>query len=187
MVAAPLAVVVVTPVAATWVGAFENFRWTGRDASALAALGILGTICFPFAAHFFARMQWHQAAARVSRAWPTVVGVIQSSRVERRRARSLMQHCLEVRYAYEVGGRTYVGDALAFAPRWFADGALVERLARKYPAQAAVQVHVDPSAPDNAVLETSEDFARQADWRIWINLGAPFVGALIAGMRSLLP
>ena len=187
MVVAPLAALVVTPVAATWMGAFEDFRWSGRDASALAVLGIMGTICFPFAAHFFARIKWHQAMARDSQAWPTVAGVIQASRVERRRTRSLMQHCLEVHYAYEVGGRTYENSVLAFAPRWFADEAQVQRLARKYPAMGAVQVHVDPSAPDNAVLETSEDFARQADWRIWINLGAPFVGALIAGLRSLLP
>lgn len=187
MVLMPLAAAIVTPAAAVWLGAFETFRWTGRDASALATLGIMGTVCFPFAVHFFARMRRDQALARESQAWPTVAGVVQSSQVERQRTRSLMQHCLKVRYAYEVCGRTYEGDTLAFGPRWFVDETKVEQLARKYPARAAVRVHVDPSAPDNAVLETSEDLARQADWRIWINLGAPFVGALIASLRSLMP
>ena len=41
-------------------GGFDDFQFVGRDASALTAFGILGTICFPFAAHYLADRQ-HKA------------------------------------------------------------------------------------------------------------------------------
>lgn len=185
MIALPMAACVITPVAALLVGAFDNFQWSGRTVSSLGAFALMGMICFPVAAYFIARRAWEKVQARDSQAWPAVPGVVQWSKVERKRMRSSVLHSLAVRYRYDVGGRTYEGESLAFAPRWFADGAKVEQLARKYPAGANVMVHVDPAAPDNAVLETSEDLAFQADWRIWISLGAPFIAALIAGLRSL--
>ena len=185
MVVAPLAIVIIMPTAAFLMGAFENFQWVGKNVTALEAFGILGTMCFPFCAFFFARMKWDQVQARDSKASPTAAGVIHSSRVERRLTKSGMHYCLDVRYAYQFGGRTYQGETLAFAPRWFSDEARVEQLALKYRANAAVDVHVDPSAPDNAVLDTSEDLARQADWRIWVSLSAPLIAALVVGLRNL--
>jgi len=185
MMALPPAVAILTSAAAALVGAFDNFQWTGQTISAPGVLGLMGTICFPVAAYLFARRKWEQALARDSQAWPTVPGVVQWSQIERKHMRSVVLHSLAVRYRYEVGDRTYEGETLAFAPRWFPDEAKVKRLAGQYATGAKVVVRVDPAAPHNAVLETSEDLARQAAWRIWISLVAPFVAALIASLRSL--
>jgi hypothetical protein len=95
-----------------------------------------------------------------------------------------MLYSLAVRYGYQFGGRNYEGETLAFAPRWFSDEARVEQLALKYPANAAVEVRVDPAAPENAVLETSEDLAHQADWRIWLCLTAPLIAFVVVGLRN---
>ncbi len=185
MLIAPLAALIITPAVTSLMGGFEDTRWVGKNVSALTAFGLLGTICFPFGAFFYARMRWRQALARNSQAWPTAPGVIQSSKVERRLTKAGTLYRLDVRYAYEFGGRTYQSEALAFAPRWFSDEARVEQLAQKYPADAVVDVHVDPSAPDYAVLETSEDLARQADWRIGVSLTAPLIAMVVVALRNL--
>jgi hypothetical protein len=58
---------------------------------------------------------------------------------------------------------------------------LVERLADRYPVGAQVTVHYDPADPSDAVLETSDEMARQNAWQIWVLLGAPIViSALVA-------
>ena len=185
MVIAPLAAVIITPTAVSLMGGFQESQWVGQNVSALTALGILGTMCFPPAAFFFAKRKWDEAWARYSQSWPTTPGVIQSSQVEKRLTKNGMLYSLAVRYAYQFGGRHYEGETLAFAPRWFSDEDRVEQLAQKYQANAAVEVRVDPEAPDNAVLETSEDLAHQADWRIWLCLTAPPIAMVIVGLRNL--
>jgi hypothetical protein len=47
MVVAPLAALVITPTAVSLMGGFKESQWVGENVSALTALGILGTMCFP--------------------------------------------------------------------------------------------------------------------------------------------
>src|SRR5882672_10280526 len=84
MILGPL-VMLVLPLAVVWpLGGFEDFQWIDRPVTFVQSLAILGTMCFPFGAFFYARSRWNQARAHASRAWPTVRGMVQASKIERR-------------------------------------------------------------------------------------------------------
>lgn len=183
-VAAPLAALVVTPVVASMMGGFHE-ALIGEQVSAATTFGILGTMCFPVGAYFFARMKLDEALAADSRSWPAVPGVVLSSKVERRVTEDDTLHSLTVSYSYKVGERTYRGDVLAFAPEWIPDEARIRELARKYPASATVEVHVDPNDPEIAVLETTGELAQQNGWRVWLCIGTPLAATLFIGLVNL--
>ena len=183
--AAPLAALVATPVAASLMGGFHE-ALVGEAVSAATTFGILGTMCFPLGAYFFARIKLDGARATSSQSWPTVPGVVLSSRVERRDTEDDTLHSLVVSYSYKVGERTYLGDVVAFAPEWIPDKAEIEALARKYPAKAAVPVHVDPNDPEMAVLETTGELARQNGWRVWLCVGTPLAATLFIAVVNTL-
>lgn len=183
--AAPLAALVATPVVASLMGGFHE-ALIGEAVSAATTFGILGTMCFPIGAYFFVRMKLDQALATESRSWPTVPGVVLSSRVDQRVTEDDTLHSLVVSYSYKVGGQSYQGDVLAFAPQWMPDKAEIEALARKYPANAPVEVHVDPNDPEIAVLETNGELARQNDWRVWLCVGTPLAATLFIAVVNTL-
>ncbi len=83
-------------------------------------------------------------------------------------------------YTYDWAGERRTGQRLAFAPYWFSNWAVVDGLAKKYPAGAAVTVRVDPLDPDCAVLETAEALAGQRQTRLLIFALGPFGFALMA-------
>lgn len=183
--AAPLVAVVATPVAALLMGGFKE-ALVGEAVSAATTFGILGTMCFPIGAYFFARMRLDEALSTASRSWPTVPGVVLTSRMEQRLTRDGMLHALEVTYSYRVGDRGYLGEGVAFGPHWIPDRSKVEELARKYPAKAAISVHVDPDDPEISVLETDAELAGQNMWRVWICVGVPLVATAFIALRNVL-
>lgn len=172
--------------AALLLGGFDDFQLVGRDASALAAFGILGTMCFPITAYYLADRKHKEAMNALARSWPTAAGVIRSSAIERKMtgwASALW--ALDVRYDYTVDGRAYSATTLGFAARFVADKDLVFRLGEKYPAGAPVTVRYEAGSPEVAVLETDDGLARGNRWRFWLTFGTPFVAALVAAVRQI--
>jgi hypothetical protein len=186
MMAAGPAVAAILPPLAVWLlGGFEDFEWVDQQVTPAQSFGILGAMCFPAAAFFFAQGMFDQALARVSRTWPTAPGVVGSSEKRERSTRRGTVYNLAVSYSYTVGGLAYDGDTVEFGPKWVPDEGLIDRLARKYPARTAVTVHFDPAAPDRAVLETAEDMAFQGMSKVWILLGAPLAFTLLMAVLPL--
>ncbi len=164
-------------------GGFDDFQLVGREPSALATFGVLGTMCFPVAAYHVADRKFREAMNAAARSWPTAPAIIRSSAVEQRRTAWSVLWALDVEYAYTVGRRTHTARTLGFAPRFVADKGLILRLSEKYPAEAAVTVRYDATSPDIAVLETSDELARSNEWRFWLTLAMPFLVALFFAIR----
>jgi Protein of unknown function (DUF3592) len=99
------------------------------------------------------------AQSRSARRWPGVPATILSSAVRREHSadsqldddrRAEVTYHLELSYAYEVGGRRYVGEDLGIhGNQLLGDGA--DELAA-YPAGRTVTAYYDPARPETAVL-----------------------------------
>ncbi|WP_035665387.1 DUF3592 domain-containing protein [Bradyrhizobium sp. Ec3.3] len=103
--------------------------------------------------------------ATASLRWPTIPGTVTASRVieemieersddDRTRVKKIHRYQVDLRYAYHVGNRDFVG----VRPNWGWTGIyglreLAENAAGKYPPGQAVTVHYDPRRPSHAVLE----------------------------------
>lgn len=106
------------------------------------------------------------------RSWPTVPGIIRHAVVESRvRSETMTSHHARILYDYEVGGRQYAGDRLAFSRR--ASRRAAEADKAKYPPGKLVRVYYDPKRPRRAVLETRAGIAG--------TLILLFVGAMLLG------
>jgi hypothetical protein len=167
-------------------GGFADFQWSGQEPSPFAVFGILGTILFPGASFFAVQIKCDEAAAVLSRAWPTVTGNLLSSDVKKRSGPYATVYRLTVSYAYEVNGVAFTGDRLAFGPRDLSSEDAAERFARKYPPNTPVTVHYNAGDPGTAVLDTSDALVRQNTVRIWLLATVPFVGAAFMMVRRAL-
>jgi hypothetical protein len=102
---------------------------------------------------------WTIGRAVASRWWPTVPGVVVSSGVEVHDGRNdvdevpVTTYHPALRYAYEAGGRRYVGERITSGDFGSTDLEARRAVAERYPVAAAVTVHYDPDAPEDAVLE----------------------------------
>lgn len=180
--------VLVLALAVPWLlGGFDDFEWINQPVTFIQSLAILGGMCFPLGTFYYARGEWHAARARLSRAWPTVPGVVRSNRVARRATRGPTLYKLALLYGYEVGGRGFEGDTVQFGPKFVSAKDLIDALAIKYPVGAAVTVHYDPDDPATSVLETSDEMARQNRWQIWCFFGAPFVISIVVAIKNAGP
>lgn len=164
-------------------GGFDDFQFVGQEPSALAAFGLLGTMCFPVASYHVADRKFREAMNAAARSWPTAPAIIRSSAVEQRRTAWSALWALNVEYVYTVERRTHTARTLGFAPRFIADKDLILRLSEKYPAEAAVTVRYDATSPDIAVLETSDELARGNEWRFRLTLALPFLVSLFMAVR----
>jgi hypothetical protein len=95
--------------------------------------------------------------ARAARAWPATSGRIVTSSVEEKRLpgdRPNVRFAPRVAYEYEVEGRRYQSERIAFRDVFWslAPQGPAAQVAR-YPEGAAVTVYYDPQRPQDAVLE----------------------------------
>jgi hypothetical protein len=128
-------------------------------AFALPIIALLGAILSVVA---FAR---GRRLASASMRWPTVAGIITTSGVieeaiedkgsdDKSFARKIYRYQVDLRYAYQVGKRDFVGTSANWG--WTAIYGLrelAEKAASQYRQGQPVTVYYDPEQPSNAVLE----------------------------------
>lgn len=91
--------------------------------------------------------------------WPTVRGTIISSESKSSRVshgsgkRSGSAHGIMVDYEYEVDGKSYSSDVVAFGADRFHDAKSASSVMQMYPEGKEVTVFYDPTDPDTSVLE----------------------------------
>jgi hypothetical protein len=128
-------------------------------AFALPILALLGTV---FGVATFIR---GRRLAGASARWPTVAGIVTTSGVieeviedksndDKSFIRKIHRYQVDLRYAYQVGKRDFVGTAAGWG--WTAIYGLrdvAEKAASRYQLGQPVTVYYDPERPGNAVLE----------------------------------
>ena len=120
---------------------------------------IVGIAFLVFGAIFILIYVLQQQKAKAAEAWPTAPGVVLSSGLEERRSRNTKTHTTtityspKIEYEYTLMGQKYTGTKLAFGYASYDYRTASEKIAPYQPG-TSVQVHYDPSKPDNAVLET---------------------------------
>jgi hypothetical protein len=186
MAISPIVAAVATPLIGGMLGTFAEQHRLDALINFIQPLKFVGTMCFPFAAYFAARRRWDLARARASVTWPTAPGKVEWSRTEKTYAlpRGPFYYRLAIAYRYEVDGKTYDGDTVQFAPRSITDRDIIARLADEYAAGKMVTVHYNPHAPEDAVLETSDEMAAQNVWRVWFFLGMPIAFSILAAIKN---
>jgi len=128
-------------------------------AFALPILALLGTV---FGVATFIR---GRRLAGASARWPTVAGIVTTSGVieeviedksndDKSFIRKIHRYQVDLRYAYQVGKRDFVGTVAGWG--WTAIYGLrdvAEKAASRYQLGQPVTVYYDPEQPGNAVLE----------------------------------
>lgn len=88
--------------------------------------------------------------------WPSTTGVVVSSDASRRCGRRGDRHHVAVRYTYQAGGRTHVGERILFGFIACEPSAEAWAMAADYPVGRRVKVYFDPSDPAESVLRPGE-------------------------------
>jgi hypothetical protein len=110
-----------------------------------------------------------------SRRWPSVPGIIRHAAIEARELDTVTSHRARIHYDYEVGGRQYSNDRLAFSRSGSRKRAEADKA--KYPPGALVRVHYDPRRPERAIIEKRAGVAG--------TLVLLFVGAMLGGVGAV--
>ncbi len=122
-------------------------------------------------------------AADDSAYWPSTSGKLATCRVAKHRSSSAggrygygsrsdsVSYDLEVEYDYEVAGVPHRGRRFYFGPRT-GDRSYWEKKAREYCGERTVEVHYNPRAPEESVLETKGSEENY----IFILMGLGFLG-----------
>ena len=97
------------------------------------------------------------AEAKASSKWPTVVGTITNSIVDRHsdmtsESRNKFKYSPKVVYAYEVNSVAYESDRLEFVNTTSKNPNDIREIVAKYRIGDAVNVYFDPYEPSSAVL-----------------------------------
>ena len=96
--------------------------------------------------------------------WPSTMGTVMMSRLERRSSSDGSTDYPVVQYYYQVGGQSYQSYKLAPGPEIGGTGA--GKVVARYPAGAQVMVFYNPQNPSDAVLERKAP----AQWLMWLLL-----------------
>jgi len=120
------------------------------------------------------------STAMESRSWPTADGKITSSTVvkkvesytdsnRRRKTRTLYE--AQVRYDYNVGGRSLIGGRITMADSSSSSETRAKKISKRYPPGSVCTVYYNPDKPEQAVLEAGITFG---------TLMIPGIGVLFA-------
>lgn len=101
--------------------------------------------------------------AQVSQ-WPSTMGTVQMSTIERRSSDDGYTDYPVVQYSYQVNGQAYQSTKRAPGPEVGGTGA--RGVIAKYPVGAQVMVFYNPQNHSDAVLETKAP----AQWLMWLLL-----------------
>jgi len=101
-----------------------------------------------------------RATSNAAASWPTVEGIVESSRVVSRQerdddGRSTIMYSPNVVFGYTVRGRSLKSAKIAPVESSSSSDGDANATVRRYPAGGRVQVHYNPDSPAEAYLETS--------------------------------
>jgi len=127
------------------------------------------------------------STAMESKSWPTADGKIISSQVvkkienytdsdRRRKTRTLYE--AQVRYDYNVGGRSLIGGRITMADSSSSSESRAKKIIKRYPPGSACTVYYNPDDPAEAVLEAGITFG---------TLMLPGMGVLFAVLGIAIP
>ena len=123
-----------------------------------------------------------RATAKASQAWPVVRGKVIESSTESYRTTINKSHVTlytpVVEYAYTVTGHDYRSRQIHLNETEGGSQSSAQTVAARYPKDAAVDVHYDPTNPGQATLETT---AGAATWVLLAVAAVCFAVAIFAG------
>lgn len=96
--------------------------------------------------------------------WPSTMGTVISSGIDRRSSSDGYTDYPSVQYSYQVDGRPYQGTKIA--PGMEVGGTGAGKVVARYPAGAQVMVFYNPQNPSDAVIERKAP----AQWLMWVLL-----------------
>ena len=130
----------------------------------LLTVGIIVFVLFLLNAIFLTIIFFMRRRMAVVSQWPSTMGVVQMSTIDRRSTSDGYTDYPVVQYSYQIGGQTYQSMKLAPGPEVGGTGA--GKVVAKYPAGAQVMVFYNPQNPSDAVLERKAP----AQWLMWLLL-----------------
>ena len=134
------------------------------NASLLLTVGIIVFVLFILNAIFLTIIFFMRRRMAVVSQWPSTMGTVQMSTIDRRSTSDGYTDYPVVQYGYQVNGQTYQSLKLAPGPEVGGTGA--RKVVAKYPAGAQVMVFYNPQNPSDAVLERKAP----AQWLMWLLL-----------------
>jgi len=130
----------------------------------LLVIGIIVFVLFILNVIFLAIIFFMRKRMATVSQWPSTMGNVMMSTIERRSTSDGYTDYPVVQYSYQVGGQPYQSMKLAPGPEIGGTGA--RKVVAKYPASAQVMVFYDPQNPSDAVLERKAP----AQWLMWLLL-----------------
>jgi Protein of unknown function (DUF3592) len=120
---------------------------------AIAGLALAAALAF-IALHY-----WRQRRAERAASWPSVPGIVTSSRTARRWGLGNgiwiagLWYVPEVTYRYDIGGKSYTGRKVTLADTGYPKLRAAREIIDRYKPGAGVEVFYDPERPKRACLE----------------------------------
>ena len=130
----------------------------------LLTVGIIVFVLFILNAVFLGIIFFMRRKMAAVSQWPSTMGVVQMSTIDRRSSDDGYTDYPVVQYSYQIGGQAYQSMKLAPGPEVGGTGA--RKVVAKYPAGAQVMVFYNPQNPSDAVLERKAP----AQWLMWLLL-----------------
>lgn len=149
------------------------------DNEVLLVIGIIGGTVLLINAIFLGIIISTQRKMNAVRSWPSTMGTVVTSYLERRRSgnNSGSTNYPVVQYSYTVNGQ--VLQSTKIAPGIEVGGTGAGKVVERYPAGAQVMVFYNPQSPSDAVLETKAS----AQWVMWLVL--VILDVMLCGMAAL--
>jgi hypothetical protein len=148
-----------------------------------AVLAGFGVVIFVMGIILYMVPGWHRTKFSPSKFWPSVVGTITASALEKTRNKKVF--AAAVRYSYNVAGKDYESDRIFWGPQEGPEKDMAAVVAT-YPVGRDVWVQHDPKDATNAVLEPARNTAVSGGIYFYgIVLMAIGLGALYLGLFGL--
>ena len=110
-------------------------------------------VCGAMAGYLYTQANEFNALGAASEDWASAPGKVVAADYKTRMSRRRTAATINIRYTFEVDGRTYSGSTLAFEKLDSLRADAAEQRLKPYPAGATVDVYYDPEDPTRNVLE----------------------------------
>lgn len=130
----------------------------------IIALVSIGCVLLILNAVFLGVIFFMRRRMAVVSQWPSTMGTVMMSTVDRRSTSEGYTDYPVVQYSYQVGGQSYQSYKLAPGPEIGGTGA--RKVVGRYPAGAQVMVFYNPQNASDSVLERKAP----AQWLMWLLL-----------------